>query len=190
MKIAKLLIMSCLACIYMMAYSAVYAQGNDSSIFLEGRIANSESFLNCSGTCSADPGGTLEIGFTRNDFAPLAGIIFSPSVSLGYSRNRFVINGTALDVTEKGIYVHLDFALQSHPEYVFSARNGLGWITSRSMNLPDRTVFGGVSGIDLIYRVAPDFNVLIGVSALPVFPSNQADFFSRTVDIGLRWYLF
>jgi len=188
-KTARSFIMCCLACISMTGYSVAHAQENDGSIFFEGRISNSESLLYCSGTCSADPGGTLGIGFTKNDYAASAGFMFSPSISLDFSRNRFVINGNALDVTEKGIHLHLDMALESLPEYVISLRGGLGWITSSSMNSPGRTIFSGGTGIDLIYRIVPDLNVLVGVSSLPVVSSNLADFYSRTVDVGLRWYL-
>jgi len=188
-KTARSFIMCCLACISMTGYSVAHAQENDGSIFFEGRIANSESLLYCSGTCSADPSGTLGMGFAGDEFDTLATLTFRPAISLDYSRSRFIVNGNTIDVAEKGIHLHLEWALKSLPEYVFSVRGGLGWISSSSMNSPGRTVFSGGSGIDLIYRIVPDLSVLVGVSSLPVVSSNLADFYSRTVDVGLRWYL-
>jgi hypothetical protein len=165
-----------------------YAQDNDGSVFIEGRMSNSESILNCSGICSADSSGALGIGFIGENFESLGALTMGFSLSADYSRNRFTVNGNVLDVTEKGIHAHYDLALQSHPELVFSARAGVGWITSSSINLPDRTVFGGGSGIDLTYQMTPDSNVFIGFSMLPVSPANQADFYAKTVDIDFRWH--
>lgn len=191
MKIAKLFIIGGMATAFALGYSSSYAQENDGTVFFSGRVEASDRIKDCSGSCNADPSGTIEIGFS-SDYSDEGSdvFIYRLSSSFGYSRYQFNINGNVSDVAEKGVYLHGDAALQSYPRFVLDAKIAPTWKTASSLNTPDRTVFGVGSGLDLLYQVEPGFYALIGWSSRTISLANQPDYRYSTVDLGLRWYLF
>lgn len=190
MKTAKLFIMGCMATAFALGCSASYAQENDGTVFFSGRVGASDRIADCSGSCNADPSGTMELGFSGDYYDEgSASFVYRLSSSLAYSRYQFNINGNAFNVVEKGVYLHADIALQSHPRYVLVAKVEPTWKTSISLNTPDRTVFGVGSGLDLLYQVEPGFYVLVGWSSRTISPANQPDYRYSTADFGFRWYL-
>jgi len=191
MKTAKLFILGCMASAFALGYSSSYARENDGTVFFSGRIGATDRFRDCSGNCSANPNGTLEIGFSSDYSDEGSGVfIYRVSPSLGYSQYQFDINGNALNVVGKGIYIQGEVALRAYPRFVFDAKIEPTWKIASSLNTPDRTVFGIDAGIALLYQVDPGFYVLIGSTARTISPANQPDFRYSTVDFGLRWYLF
>jgi len=189
MEIKKLFGMSLLVAIFTFNGAASYASenGNDGSVFLSGRIESSDKLVGCSGNCSADPGGTIGIGY---DFSYMA--IFGPvrmGVGIEYSRKRFNLNGNVLDVNVKAVTISPEYPFDKNSMFLMAAPVQLGIMTSGGTLIPERTGFGGSYGIDFLYQASPGLYLSIGASSIMVSTSNQADFFSDTVDIGFRWYL-
>ena len=126
MKIAKLFIIGGMASVFALGYSSSYAQENDGTVFFSGRVGASDRIKGCSGNCSADPSGSIELGFSmENDISDSFIIRISPSFA--YSKHQLNVNGSAVKVVGKGVYLHAEVALQSYPRLVFDAKsNRLG----------------------------------------------------------------
>lgn len=189
MKDAELSFMNLLVIIFALNCSASYAQENDESVFITGRAGSNIGINNCIGSCSADSSGSVGFGFTGHDNSDWDSLILRDSISLDYSRYQFNINGNSLGVDEKAIHFHLESAWQAFPKCVLDVALGPGWSTVSSPNVPNRTVFGFSSEINLLYQVVPSLYVLVGSSFFMIKPANQPDLLSRTVDVGFRWHL-
>ncbi|KAF0203005.1 MAG: hypothetical protein FD173_1901 [Gallionellaceae bacterium] len=191
MKDKKLIIISLFLAAFVLNCSSSYAQVDDGTVFFSVRGEKKDRIVGCSGSCSADISGTIELGFTgEDDSSGSDTFIFRLSPSLAYSRRQFNTNGIALSVVEKGVSLHAEVVLQSYPRFVFDARIEPAWKTVSSLNMPDRTVFSADSGIDFLYQVNPGLYAFTGWSIRTIAPANQPDFGYFTVDLGLRWYLF
>jgi len=151
MEATKLLSISFLLAIFTFCGTVNYARenGNEGSVFLSGKIGSSDKLVGCSGSCSADPSGTIGIGY---DFSYMAmGGPVRLAVGLAYSRERFSLNGKVLDVKVKRLlFPRNRFSLSSQPWFV-----SVSW----------RFIANGSH-------------------------FKSAGFFSDTVDVGLRWYLY
>ncbi len=196
MKNLKLIIMSCMAAALSFSYAASYAQESGSPIFLLGKFGSSAGLEGCPGNCRADPTGTIGVGFnfdlSKYDFASFSDsspIKENASISLEYSQARFDVNGNRLDVQGRAINFAFEFSLKQHPEYVLALQIAPVWMTSSGPNIPKRNIAtSGRGGVDLLYQVNPSLYLTVGTSSVAILSSNQPDFISRTVDVGLRWY--
>ena len=191
MKTAKLFIMGCMVAVLALSYSSSYAQKNDGTVFFSGRAGVSDVIKDCSGSCSANQNGTLELGLSSDWINENSDVfIYRVSPSVGYSQHQFDINGAALNVIGKGIYIQGETALRAYPRFVFVAKIEPTWKTASSLNMPDRTVFGVDAGVALLFQVKPGLYAIVGSTVRTISPANQPDFRYSTVDLGLRWYLF
>lgn len=168
------------------ADSYAHENGNEGSVFLSGKIESSDKLVGCSGSCSAKPSGTIGIGY---DFSYEAfGRPVSAAVSMEYSRKRFNINGNVLDVNVKAITISPEVSFGKDEQFIMALPIQLGVITSAGSNIPERSGFGGSGGIDFLYQATHSVYLSVGFATLMVLTSNQPDFFSDTVNVGLRWY--
>lgn len=189
MKIVKLINITCLAALSALGVSASYAQENRGSVFLMGEVGINNSLVNCSGTCSADPSGTVGMGLNGDWMIdPDIGAI-SCSMSLEYSRYQFNINGNIFNAVRKTINLTVDEAFDEQNKYVLSLGTGLGWMTVSGPNALSRTTFNPPLIARLFFQVNPALYLSLGYSHEFILSSNQPDFIANSVDIGLRWYL-
>lgn len=181
MKIVKLINITYLAALSALGASASYAQENGDSVFLMGEVGVNNSLVNCSGTCSANPSGTVGVGL--NGDGAIRG-----AMSLEYSRYQFNINGNALNAVRKGINFSVEQAFDEQGRYILSLGSGLGWMTVSGPNALSRTSFSPPLIARFLFQVSPALYLSLGYSHEFILSSNQPDFIANSVDIGLRWY--
>jgi len=190
MKVVKNIIMSLLFAVLTLSHSASYAQDNEDSVFVSGRLGVGGPNGVCPGNCSADPSGTIGFGYDYTHMSSILGAVRN-AVSIEYTRQQLYINGKVLDVTVKGITLNPGMSFGEDDRFTLALSFQWGVVTTSGQNIPERkeTGWGGRSGGDLYYHVGSNLDLMIGLTTIDINTSTLPLFISYTTDVGLRWHL-
>lgn len=189
MKATQFFIMSFLFVIFTLVSSVSYAQENINRVFLSGEYGSSAGIQNCPGTCSADPSGTVGIGYRFEHIPLFDSAPMTETISLEYWRSQYVINGNALEATRKEINFGWELSFDEQHRYVFSLGPGIGWMTVNGPGSLSHTAFNPSGVGKFIFQVSPSLAVTLGYTHDFIFSANQPDFIANYVTLGVRWYL-